>query len=281
MPAVADIQNTIVKEFAGDSRVVTAVMSQDEEKATLEEFWLNVYLRGSMIYDPDGSVALGAYGQPSVALPASRWFIIDHEQRVVIPQYGYDPDRAIDTIHALLDAMGGSGDFDGDGDVDTNDFDEFDLCFTGAGAGVPPGCEEGDLDGDADIDCDDWYDFIAAWTAPGSPPTFDECPVALAITMDSTDLSWMPISGAIAYDVMQGDLDVLRNGDFAASVGGCLQGGVVGTSVDHGAPPATATGGWFLVRAVTTSGAATYESLAPSQVDRRDAGISASGIDCP
>ncbi len=68
------------------------------------------------------------------------------------------------------------GDFDGDNDVDEDDFDAFESCFTGPGGGpVGPGCGPGDFDGDDDIDCDDWALFVAAWTALGDPPALCAC----------------------------------------------------------------------------------------------------------
>jgi len=283
LPAVADIQNSIVKEFAGDPRVVTAVLSQDEAKDTLETFWLNVYLRGVMIYDADGAIALDTYGQPAVDLPASRWFVIGPDQTVVLPQYGYNPDLVVDTIRGLLVEMNGTGDFDDDMDVDAGDFDEFDLCFSGAGGGILTGCEAGDLDGDADVDCEDWYDFVLAWTASSPLPSFTRCPAALETTLDAVDIVWPAAPRNLTYDVSYGDLHALRTtlGDFSSSAGGCLQGGMTGTSVAHGSPPSSGKATWYLVRAVTSSGAATYDSLASSQLDRRDAGIAASGLDCP
>jgi formylglycine-generating enzyme required for sulfatase activity len=68
------------------------------------------------------------------------------------------------------------GDFDGDNDVDEDDSDAFESCFTGPGGGpVGPGCGPGDFDDDGDIDCDDWALFVAAWTALGDPPTLCFC----------------------------------------------------------------------------------------------------------
>jgi hypothetical protein len=70
------------------------------------------------------------------------------------------------------------GDYDGDGDVDVDDFDEFEACFTGEGGGpIPPACRAGDFDLDDDIDCDDFDDFLLVWTPPGDPPTLAQCPV--------------------------------------------------------------------------------------------------------
>ncbi len=72
----------------------------------------------------------------------------------------------------------GFGDFEGDQDVDVDDYDEFVGCFTGPGGGpLVPDCVPGDFDWDDDVDCDDWAEFAAAWTAGGSPPSFAECPL--------------------------------------------------------------------------------------------------------
>lgn len=67
-------------------------------------------------------------------------------------------------------------DFDWDGDVDLDDFNTFEACFTGAGGGpVDPGCTQADFDDDEDVDCDDWNQFELAWTGGGDPPEFAEC----------------------------------------------------------------------------------------------------------
>jgi hypothetical protein len=69
-----------------------------------------------------------------------------------------------------------AGDFDNDGDVDEDDFDTFEQCFTGPDNPFAPDCEAGDFDGDGDIDCDDWGHFCQAWTPEGSPPELPQCP---------------------------------------------------------------------------------------------------------
>ena len=67
------------------------------------------------------------------------------------------------------------GDFDGDNDVDEDDFDAFESCFTGPDGGPQSrGCTPGDFDGDDDIDCDDWALFVASWTL-NDPPTLCFC----------------------------------------------------------------------------------------------------------
>ncbi len=72
------------------------------------------------------------------------------------------------------------GDFDEDGAVSPTDFIYFDGCYTGAGGG-PIGleCIPGDFDGNDDIDCDDFNAFALAWTDPSPPPgCYGECAAA-------------------------------------------------------------------------------------------------------
>ncbi len=62
------------------------------------------------------------------------------------------------------------GDFDGDGDVDIDDFGVFQACATGAGLGPPPpGCDDKRLDADDDIDLSDFGIFQRCLTGPDVP----------------------------------------------------------------------------------------------------------------
>lgn len=97
MPAVADIQNSIVKEFENEPRVVTPIMNQGEPPDELSRFWRNIYLRGQMVLDPDQSVADGLYEQPRTWLPFSCAWVIGPDQTVVAPIFGHQPQRVIDT----------------------------------------------------------------------------------------------------------------------------------------------------------------------------------------
>ena len=64
-------------------------------------------------------------------------------------------------------ANSGVGDFDGDGDVDLEDFWAFQECFTGADNGPPAtGCEGGDIDADDDCDYSDLDLFDVLLTGP-------------------------------------------------------------------------------------------------------------------
>ncbi|MDB4433407.1 hypothetical protein N9166_01585 [bacterium] len=70
-----------------------------------------------------------------------------------------------------------AGDLDADGDVDLEDRDGFQTCFTGSDGGpIAPECGAGDFDRDDDIDCSDWGHFKLAWTGPpAKPPLLSSC----------------------------------------------------------------------------------------------------------
>lgn len=88
--------------------------------------------------------------------------------------------------HAGVDIIAPDGDYDLDGDVDTDDYNAFVSCFTGPGIPPDPGCEFFDFLVDGDVDCTDWSLFESVWTGPPSePPVFWRCvilpPVAVAV----------------------------------------------------------------------------------------------------
>lgn len=60
---------------------------------------------------------------------------------------------------ASIDAGAPLGDFDGDGDVDLDDYTGFNGCLTGPLGEVLPGCEFGDFDQDNDVDLLDFSGF--------------------------------------------------------------------------------------------------------------------------
>ncbi|MCP4592465.1 MAG: hypothetical protein GY842_17160, partial [bacterium] len=80
------------------------------------------------------------------------------------------------------------GDFDGDGDVDLDDYAMFAGCMAGTGVFDPPaGCDladfsSADLDDDSDVDCDDWVLLRDTWTGPpAEPPVLPECDNAVLV----------------------------------------------------------------------------------------------------
>ncbi|MHC5112046.1 MAG: hypothetical protein ACYTHJ_19455 [Planctomycetota bacterium] len=100
------MQNTIIREFENNPDVVVAVYNDGgtlgESRAWLETWWSNYYLRGSVIVDETGEVSDSSYLQPYTWLPFGRGFLIDADQNVVLPLFGYNPERVIDEIYQLL-----------------------------------------------------------------------------------------------------------------------------------------------------------------------------------
>ena len=63
-------------------------------------------------------------------------------------------------------------DFDGDGDVDQDDFAKIQVCYTGADQGPPmSGCEKCDFDCDNDVDDNDMDLFFNCYSGPNIPAT--------------------------------------------------------------------------------------------------------------
>jgi hypothetical protein len=65
-----------------------------------------------------------------------------------------------------------TGDLDGDGDVDGNDFITFSLCFNGSLNPPQSGCanDTADLDGDDDVDGNDFLTFSLCFNGSLLPP---------------------------------------------------------------------------------------------------------------
>jgi hypothetical protein len=257
-------------------------MSLPEPRESIATFWTNLYLRGAMVFDPLGDFSADAYTQPdTVGLPASRSFVIGPDQTVAFPFFGYDPTTITNRIYRLLGHD--KGDYDGDGEVDSDDIPGLTACFTGDGGFAEPGCAPVDLDDDSDVDCRDWYLLRQLWTDPVDPPRIEPCHQTVVLTVETDELRLVPAPGAIGYDVVHGDLQELRDGagDFAFAVRGCLANdlaeGVLPYSIE--VPPGA--GSWFLARGVTVSTDMTYDPTADSEMLDRDAGIAGSPLACP
>jgi hypothetical protein len=97
-----------------------------------------------------------------------------------------------------------------------------------------------------------------------------------------TRISWIALTLVPAYDVIRGDLELLRatGGDFSASTVECMADNGSDTIVVHTETPSSGGGFWFLARAVSC-GSGTYDSGGPAQVQPRDAEIAASADACP
>jgi len=108
-------------------------------------------------------------------------------------------------------------------------------------------------------------------------------PVArVDLTVTPTDLSWAPLADAIAYDVVWGDLAILRDsgGDFSLATQGCLGNDIPGTTVAGPPDPDPGDGQWFLVRGVASLGNMSFSSFGDGQVDARDAEIDSAAASC-
>lgn len=93
-------------------------------------------------------------------------------------------------------------DFDNNGWVTAPDYSAFSNCFTGPGATVADGpCEAGDFDGDGDIDCSDWDEFTIAWQGTNDPPRLPACndsvPAASAGSLLALWMAFLAIGTAV------------------------------------------------------------------------------------
>ncbi|MFQ5494935.1 MAG: M28 family peptidase [Phycisphaerae bacterium] len=116
-----------------------------------------------------------SWGNPNYHTPADS---VDTPDYI---DYAFATRVARSTVGFLVDHAGVAvilpdADFNGDGNVDRSDFDQFALCFSGDGvAPTDPVCDFFDLDADGDVDCLDGELLAAVWTAPGDPPLFWRC----------------------------------------------------------------------------------------------------------
>jgi hypothetical protein len=125
--------------------------------------------------------------------------------------------------------------------------------------------------------CSGWnLDDIEVWAVPNGT-------ARIALDVGHTALTWTEIQGAIAYDVVQGDLETLisTGGDFTAATESCVASDVAATTVGLGLDPAPGSGHWYLVRGDATEGPMSYQALYSSQVGLRDEEINASASSCP
>lgn len=100
----------------------------------------------------------------------------------------------------------------------------------------------------------------------------------------SLGFSWDAVPGGSLYDIVRGDLSLLRStaGDFAAAVTDCLENDHGQTVGADALPPPLGGGFFYLVRVVnSTCGVGTYDSSSPSQFALRDAAIEGAPDACP
>jgi hypothetical protein len=124
--------------------------------------------------------------------------------------------------------------------------------------------------------CSGWnIDDIQFWSVPES--------IRIDLQVGKDQLVWSPVQGVSSYDVVRGDLMLLNasGGDFTLATDVCLSDNLSDLSLDYSDEPGPGEGRWFLVRAVTETGAFTYQTLAGVQGDLRDEEINAASGSCP
>jgi hypothetical protein len=95
-------------------------------------------------------------------------------------------------------------------------------------------------------------------------------------------LTWFVDPAASSYDLVRGDLGVLRatGGDFTASTGTCVANDTTGVSWTE-SDPVPSAGFWYLMRGTYGGATGSFDSGAARQIGSRDAEIAASGFACP
>jgi hypothetical protein len=105
----------------------------------------------------------------------------------------------------------------------------------------------------------------------------------LMLSVDREQLGWSCTAGAVAYDVVRGDLHALRQvaGDVSQATQLCVGDDRTLTQYTGAFDPGAGQAVWYLVRPVEPGGNGSYDTGLPGQPASRDAGIAASGNDCP
>jgi len=109
--------------------------------------------------------------------------------------------------------------------------------------------------------------------------------VPLQLEIDNGVAAWPPMAGAVAYDVVRGDLALLRStgGDYTQATSACLADDLGSTSLSLSEIPELGNVFWYLVRAVNPGGPQSYDESdygITSQVGSRDPGINGSTAGC-
>jgi hypothetical protein len=97
------------------------------------------------------------------------------------------------------------------------------------------------------------------------------------------DLSWTPLPGALSYDVVKGDLNLLLSThSYTASVLSCPASRQAGTSLTDPDSPAIGLGWYYVVRGIGCGGNGTWDDgVGTGQSGSRDAAIDAAPASCP
>jgi hypothetical protein len=174
---------------------------------------------------------------------------------------------------------------DSAGDCNHNDVpDECDIS-----AGTSQDCDFSDRPDECEADCNGngYHDScdVGSGTSQDANANAvpDECEM-IQLTLDSTDLLWTSVDGAIGYDVVWGDLFALRtnSGNFIVATDGCSANDHAATTLPHATPPVDpGEAVWYLVRGVLGTLDLSYDAFSLAQAGPRDAGINGAASACP
>ena len=122
----------------------------------------------AMLYEDGDAIDLSPFFPPALANAAEARAINNYGWIV-----GWAEDDATDRVHGwLLVPEYDKGDYDGDTDVDHQDFQHFQRCFAAEpypNGTLHVGCSVFDFDDDVDLDLDDYAAFQSAFTGPTAP----------------------------------------------------------------------------------------------------------------
>jgi len=126
------------------------------------------------------------------------------------------------------------------------------------------------------------YRIATSWRGTAQAPAGSP-DLSAGKTGNDVLLSWTGLPGGTNYDIVRGALSTLRSShrSFQSATQACAANDTPGSSFTIQGTPGAGDGYWFLVRGGNCGAAGTYDSGAGSQVGSRDAGITASGHDCP
>jgi len=126
-------------------------------------------------------------------------------------------------------------------------------------------------------------DDMALWLRPLVTASTPPARVTALGWTSRTGMDWEPAVGAASYDVVRGDLSVLRaQRTFTPSVTGCVENNGTDLRAVHSTLPSPGKAFWYLVRGVRADGVnGSYAMADPGERSGRDAEIGASVSRCP
>lgn len=153
-------------EFTESTTSITAVgspvaiLGSSTSSDTVDTFSVNVPAGRSM------SIVLTSAGDYELEVLNGSTVVASSDRGGVNVEEALETSTAGNLTIRVTQLDGGAGDSDGDGDVDLNDFNRFQLCFSGPGNDYSYGCLSHDIDADGDVDLADFGDFSLGFGNP-------------------------------------------------------------------------------------------------------------------